>query len=408
MKLKIKRINIQIYFILIISMSYLYLIDIKTGILGVTYENISYLICLVWCSYWIWKTSWKKKGKFEYTPWVLGGIGLVLVCMIQSSILYHQSIVDTLSPQRRILVWSLVYFAISSILKNGYINKSSFVKILENIGIIQLLLCFIQYFLSQNVELLHVYTINSTARGLRYYYMPILFVFLMFVKLDSFTTDKGIRKIKDLVIIAAILLEIVVVQKYRMTSIGLLICLIIFVLLMINRQQYKIGYVILGCIVVGFLISTDYYQNILNAIFSGGDAYLATRTSGRTFYLASIASHPILGCGYPSASNVLSLNASGNNEGILLNDNGLIGFVYLYGSFGLVWFITLWIKLLRNGWSIFKKYNLMVYFLFPLFFIITSLTEAHWYWEHGYFFLMIFLALIEEYKGADDNNNNCC
>lgn len=395
MSLRIKKIHFQLVIIMVVAMSYLYLLDIKHGMFGITYENIGYLISLTWCCFWLGIMSGKRVTKYEFAPWVIGSILLIILSVVQSKILYGQGFVDTLSPQKRIIVWTAIYFTVSKQIKCGYLHRDGLLSIIEKIGILQLVLIFAQFFLSSQIQVLHVETLYNSDRGLRYYYVPVLFDFLLFYKLDRFVRDKGVRKLKDLTIVVAVLLEVMIVQKYRMTSTGLLICIALFIILMRSKKQYKIAYVILGCVALVFLINTNFFQGVLNAIFSGNDAYLATRTKGRIWYFAAIMEHPIFGSGYPNDNNYLSLTASGYNEGILLNDNGVIGFVYLYGVVGVLWLISLWAKLLRKGWKIYKTRNDLVYLLFPLFFTITGITEAHWYWDFGFFFFMIYLAIVD-------------
>ncbi len=406
MKIRIKPLYIQFFFVCSISLSYLYLVDKNDGILGVSFENISYVICMLWCLYWIVRIRVSSLKYYRYLPWIIGMGSLVFFSILSSARLYDQALTDSLGPQRRIIVWLFAYVAFSNLIMMKNIDKEVFVSILEKIGILQLALCFIQFFLGANVQFLHVHIIRNVDRGLRYYYMPTLFVFLFFIELDKFVKNKGKNKVFNITIIIAIFLEVIVVQKFRMTSTGLLICLILFIMLMRTKQQSKVFYIITGFIVVSVLLNTDFFQNIIEVIFDGGDAYLATRSRGRDFYFAAIRENMLLGCGYPSTNNIQSLESSGYNQGLLLNDNGIIGFVYLYGLIGLLWFATLWIKMIKDGWRIYKNYNSLAFFLMPIFWLVTCITEAHWYWEHGFFMLILFLVIQECYVNGINNKKS--
>ena len=107
-----------------------------------------------------------------------------------------------------------------------------------------------------------------------------------------------------------------------------------------------------------------------------------------------IAQHPILGAGYPYIQK--ALEAAGYNKAIFLSDNGVFGYIYIYGTLGAMWVIMILRKLIKMSVNIFKQMNETYFLFFYLFFIITSVNEIHWYWETGFGIFILSVLLLEE------------
>ena len=105
--------------------------------------------------------------------------------------------------------------------------------------------------------------------------------------------------------------------------------------------------------------------------------------------------HPILGGGYPSNFYQPARYAAGIDQLIYLYDNGIFGFMYIYGIIGLIWLVSLWAKILKDGSYIQKQYSEMLFLLYPFFFIITCMNELHWYWEYGMVVFSLYLCAME-------------
>lgn len=396
--LKIKTIELQLFIILAMGMSYLYLIDDSISIAGISFEDIALILSFIWGIWWLFKLRFKPKSHYTYRLWVIGLFVLIVLSSIQSMRLNGQSVALGLRPQRRLMFWGFLYFPLTRVVECGKLGKEGIISIVKGLGLLSLVLFIGQYFLYGRIDFLHVNNVVQLTRGLRYYFMPTLLDLLFMIELDEFVKQKGSRKIPPAVIIGMILFEVAVVQKFRMTSLGLLICLAVFIFIEKSNSRNKIPYIFIGLIAIVFLINTDFFQNILNAVFSGNDATLSTRERGRLLYFSVLQQHPILGGGYPHGSNMNAVSMAGSNVGIYLVDNGLVGFLYIYGLVGAVWFVSLWIKLLKDGWRALNARQGAMHFLFPLYFIVTGLTEAHWYWEFGFLVFIVYLCIEESEK----------
>lgn len=374
-------------------MSFFYLIDVEASIMGIAYGDIGLVVVFMWSLYWIIiYTRMKDKPKFNSMFWFLSSFLLVVTSAFQGTRLYDQSLWFGIRAQRMILIYSLLYFSTIIYCYKNKISADELRKILYNSACIQLVLFLTQFLLVNNVHFLHA-EIAYQQRGLRIYYLPVMLDLLFIFALDDFVRFKNKKKFISMVVVICVLLDTMVAQKFRMTSVGLLIIAFIFFLLIRTETTHKLFYLIVGAVFFGIIFNTAFIQGVIEAIFGGQDKNLILREQGRAHYLISFIQHPIFAGGYPHPSSMKAVHAAGIDRGILLVDNGLFGLLFIYGGIGALWFITFWIKQLLYGWKYRKSTNQLALFLFPLFFLVTGLNEAHWYWNFGFATLALFNAL---------------
>ncbi|MEL7647940.1 MAG: hypothetical protein AAGU76_07590 [Sedimentibacter sp.] len=397
MKIRFKKQLIFMFIIIATGLSYFYLIDSDSSVVGIGVDDIALIFASAWGVY-IWLILYKKPNpKFEYAVWMLCTIILIVLSSWQSYNLYGQNISLGIKVQRTFLVWAILYFPIRKAFYYQLITIQGIKYVIQIIGIIELVLFIGQYLLSDSVSFLYV---DQGLRygTVRYYFQPILIDLLYFVEFDNFIMLKGRKKIVSSVLLITCLLEVMVVQKLRLTSIALILCIMIGTFIAKGSIKKKFMYIIIASIFFLILFKTILVQDVLNELFysSSHTSTLSIRESGRALYLSSLTNHPLLGGGYPHEECYAAYTAAGLYSKIYLVDNGIFGFMYIYGGIGLVWLVTFWFKMLLKGWNLFKKSKYMAYLLFPIFFLVTGINEMHWYWMNGFMILIFFLALQEQ------------
>lgn len=398
MKNKIKFATWSFAFVLFTNLYYFYLIDrIEVKLSGIEAKDIALGLAVLWgVFYWI-RMIKLPNPKFRFRFWMLLFLAMVLLSSLQSYWLYGQSIFRGIAPQRWVFIWALVYFPLRKCIYHNKIELKDIMRILVVFGVIQLVLFTLQFFLGDGVLLLHV------GRGIRngrtrYYYNPIFLDFLLLLSLDGIVKGDRLRKILYGFLAGWVLFEVMMVQQFRATTCGLIVCLGLFMIIMIQQAKHKLVYCIIGCIALIFLISTPVVQSAVKQVVTNSfDAGMRIRSVGRQVYMQALKRHPVLGGGYPSTYHEQAMQAvTGGNPAVYLVDNGVFALVYLYGGIGLVWIVTLWGKLIQNGNQIRKRSSEAAYFLFPLFCMVVLTNEIHWYWDYGFVFFAIFLCTEEK------------
>lgn len=387
---------ITLTIVFICNLYYLYLLDAHYGkIFGVVFQDFALVLAIFWGSYYWIKMIKLPNPEFRYKKWMISFLILAFLSSVQSTILFDQKFIRGFAPQRWVLIWALIYFPIRKLIFYQKITFRNILYLTINIGIIQLVLFISQYLLKSHVEFMYVTEGYRNGR-IRYYYSPILLDWIFFVLLDVFSKSKGIKKWFSIFCVGMILFETMVIQQFRLTTIGLIICSMLFFILVREKKDWKVLYLIIGAIVFFALLNTSMVRNVLYMVLNGKfDGGMEIRSVGRILYFKTIFKHPLLGGGYPSSFYSPAANAAGMNNLIYLYDNGVFGFMYIYGLIGLVWVITLWRRIILDGYQIQKKTRNLSYFLFPIFFSITCINELHWYWEYGFIVFSLYLSMME-------------
>lgn len=395
-----KILKILLYIIVIGCENCFYLIDRDSiNIAGIfNYNDIFILLSLIFCAmvFLIYRKYPKCKYKFKWI--ILSIIGLSIYSSIQSQILYGQEFIVGLRPQRFWIIWGLLYFPIRRLLYLKELTIEDIKKMVYVIGTIEIILYSLQYIMGNSFKFLYV-NVNNRYGQLRFYFNNIFLRILLFINLNNIFQKKKMKS--SIIYIVAILFILMIVGKMRMTTLATLLSMAFGILIWRKGGNVKIGFIILALIASIFLYNTDIVQDTITTIFENSksvtDTNLVIREEGRKLYLNSLKNHPILGCGYPSILNYNASEAAGFNDNIFLVDNGLYGYIYIYGTIGILWLILFFGTLLKNGWKIFKNNNVYFPLLTVIGWIIAGQTEALWYWDNGFIFVVILLVSIEQY-----------
>lgn len=402
MRLRIRPRLIALFIVISLSAEYYYLVDMEAKIGGIIqYSHFALGICVMWGAVISAQMLDKKYPVFQYMAFPAAFVALTVLGAIQANRLYNQGLAIGWFGQYRQIIWAILYYPISEYVFYGKITCDDLRKVLKLVGTIQLIIFISQYFLTDQMVFVHVHEAHRYGE-IRYYFSPTLIDLLLFFELDRFLNEHGPRttwsRISSVCYIIAILFEVMVVQKYRLTTVGLLCCSALGVLIYKGTTMQKLRYFLLAGIGVIILLNTTIVQDIIGEVlfkktYNGGVSSLRIREIGRAFYIDTFLKHPLLGGGFPQLEFSGAAEASGYTANLYVGDNGIFGFLFMYGGLGILWVVFLWIKMLRNGWKIYKKSGQLTYFLYPLFFVVTCVNEVHWYYMDGFMFLMFFLVL---------------
>lgn len=397
-----KTIKFMLIITLIINTIGVYFINVNYDILNLfDYEDFISIFNIIVFLFFSLVTRKKKVKNYNFKIYIIFFIILCIVSSLQANFLFNQGFINGLLAQKEVLSVALLYFPISKIINSDIITKEELYKMINAFALIQLFLFITQYLLSNKVSFLTVYTAERYGE-IRYYFNPILLdLFLVYNLNDYINSSNKKGKFFNILWIALVLFDTMIVQKYRLTSIALILIIILGLLIGKTKIINKLGHIFVAGLFSLFMINTRIVQDLILEFTVKTKTYTySIREAGRKLYLKMLYKHPILGGGYPKSET--ALQAAGNYNKIYFTDNGIFGFAYIYGGLGVIWFVFLWFNMIKKGFQIFNNKHNLIYLLFPLFFVITCINEAHWYWHHGLIIFILFLILFEsEYKGIN-------
>ena len=354
MKIKTDKVIIMFFFILISSQSYFYLIDDKLEILKIQPSDLALIFALFWAAFILGSYQKLNLKRMQFAGYMVFFAALIFLSSLQSQLLFGQSIKYGLIQQRRLLIWIFVYFAIELALIKGKFNYEQLVSMIRIIGRIELAIYISQYFLYDYIHFLYV-SVSSRYNDVRFYFTPNLLDFLFMIEMDFLLNKYNSKreKIKSGITIVLILFEVMIVQKFRLTTMALICCFVLCVLIKRFSKAIKFIYVMIAVLGICILLNTTMFRDIIEQFSLGFTDYghFGIRADARKLYLEMLAKHPFLGGGYPYIED--ALEASGYYKRMYLVDNGVFGFIYIYGGVGIIWIAALWTKLIKMSRKVF-------------------------------------------------------
>lgn len=382
MELKIRKSYTLLAFAIFISENCFYLFEDDI------YKDIGLVIVLAWSLWTMIKFKNEKNPPFRFGMCILFTLVLMLTSSLQSRLLYNQSILLGIRPQRYWITWAMTYFPIRKLMYLDYITFDDLKGLLYKIGVLELILYTGQYLLAENIVFLHVHS-YSTYSTSRFYFSNILLCLVLFMRLNDIFNKQNVKR--NIFFIAWIILDIIQIGKMRMTFIAVSTAILFGIIMWRRGGNYKILSIFVIAIGVVLVSGSEVVQSILPALNGTGRSdTLEIREIGRDFYLDVIKNHPILGGGYINTQWRPAYIASRQSEGITWVDNGIFGFMYFYGGIGLAWVMVLFGKTLSLGRWVKNNMNEYVYLLTPVYWLVAMVSEAHWY----FISFMVFVLLI--------------
>lgn len=389
--------TIMFIIIFILAENSLYLFDYLNFTIGpFRYDDMAMIVYIIFGIYIILKYRDKTTPKFKYKFVCMFSVILVLTSSFTSWRLYGQSIIKGISPQRGFVISYLMYFLMAKYFWSNKENYYKFEKAMYLVGTCELILYTIQYLLGPGR--LFLYIVPSDRFGeMRLMFAANLLYIFAFVILNNLLNGRNIKK--NLFLFVFICLYFLIVAKTRIVVLAMGISVVI--LFMIWKKniliKFSVIFIALGLSIV--LLRAPLFQNYLKLInpkIRHSDATYMIRNKGKEYYKSEIEKSPILGRGYPNEKYKIAMQATLPDKGYVLIDDGFVGFTYIYGLIGALWFICLVIQMSIDSLKLYFRrndYSILGYLIFCLA-IVSNIM--HLYWLTGGLYNGMVLGILED------------
>lgn len=356
------------------------------------FSRVSSVIIIVFSLiYIVLRNVRMKYGAYKY--YMISFMVILLIGIIKSALLFDQSVIRGIIKLLPTFASIFLYFVFSDMVNRGKINNKNIRITIIAIMIICLIVFITQFFLGEQfdyLEVAHRYTNNR----IRYYFQCIGITCGICLLISDILS--GNNKLINYIIILISFVEIAYMQQFRMTTWSLIVA--IAATYMISRKSWKKLIVFISMFPLGYVVYlTNSELQLMIYSFLNGTNTFTTRALALPYYIKQLSGNWLLGNGF--VINDLPYNraayAAGYGINIFLNDNGILGFIYMFGLVGFVWFVCLWIKFFKDCLhSREQKFDIFG-FIFPLYLAGTCRTELHWFWNSGFIVLVIYMLHYE-------------
>ncbi|MFQ6882258.1 O-antigen ligase family protein [Clostridium sp.] len=399
-KIGIKKIPIEIMIftlILICIEKVMYLVDDKifkiAGILNL--DDFSLLLSIALFVVVFLKYIKFPKSKYEQKFIIFFPIILAIVSSYMGKKVYGQPFMFGFRPQRFFILTSLLYFPLKRMIECDSQNITRIKNLLISLGTIELILYIFQYLLINKVVFLSM-RVSSRFGEVRLPFESLLLLLYPFIVLNELLNKRNVKR--NSILLALSFIYIVVVLKTRMVMFGM-VGVITFLILIYRSGASKKIYIIFLLLIVGIIgVNTSIGQSYIQSISSENrsiDPNTLIRKEAQEFYITETAKSPITGRGYVNILYNDAVIISKYNKGYYFNDNGIIGFYYLYGLIGIGWLLIMFFKLSKLSWRAYKNKSEYWYLGYSIYLVVTSFTLLNCYIQSGAFYIIIILAFLE-------------
>ena len=399
-KIGIKKIPIEIMIftlILICIEKVMYLVDDKifkiAGILNL--DDFSLLLSIALFVVVFLKYIKFPKSKYEQKFIIFFPIILAIVSSYMGKKVYGQPFMFGFRPQRFFILTSLLYFPLKRMIECDSQNITRIKNLLISLGTIELILYIFQYLLINKVVFLSM-RVSSRFGEVRLPFESLLLLLYPFIVLNELLNKRNVKR--NSILSALSFIYIVVVLKTRMVMFGM-VGVITFLILIYRSGASKKIYIIFLLLIVGIIgVNTSIGQSYIQSISSENrsiDPNTLIRKEAQEFYITETAKSPITGRGYVNILYNDAVIISKYNKGYYFNDNGIIGFYYLYGLIGIGWLLIMFFKLSKLIWRAYKNKSEYWYLGYSIYLVVTSFTLLNCYIQSGAFYIIIILAFLE-------------
>jgi hypothetical protein len=367
-----------IFTIMALNLNLFYLVDTDNSFWSssvFSLSDVNLLIIVLFCIITFIKINIVEKRPFQYKFAIimLFPIVLAITSSLQSLYLYDQPFYLGFRAQRLWMASFLLYFPISTLLKEGEISIVGIKKLIYVLAVVELFLGTIQYYVSDSTIFMFSY-VNNNDEGTRivfyfnYEYLRLAFCFALF----DISKKKNI--FKNLFFCAWILLYLQFVIESRMTLYTLLIAAILTLIIFSKLEKFK-KIIIFSLLIVSFIAFsfTEVFQSNLSDVLNNTGT-LGIRSIGRSFYLSVLEMYPFLGGGFINTLWDAAYTGAKMDEYIFIVDNGIFGFAFEYGLIGAIWYVVLMYKCFKHSVIITnrnKDFSYLTLFLALTFSLIT-------------------------------------
>lgn len=392
--LRIKKSTLIIIIIMILLHNVFYLAPSTFGPIG--YADFLFLFSIgVIFVFYAKHRSILYKGVFCRIVWFVPV--LIITSSFAAWLNYGQPVVSGILTQRYWFSTIFLYFVFVYMIDREKLTFDLFIKILNGIVVIELILYFVQYFLGESFMFLNV-NYNYRYGTIRLYCSTNYMVLAALNALDSVLREKK-NRVFNIGLTVAVVLYFLVVNKGRSATMGIMFGLTLIIMFSHVKTRYKIlvgG--IVGVIGLNYIWKSTLVQDFWNVIFGGQeDGTYNVRLLSREFYLSKWISSPIafvFGYGYCNSTISASLVATGASQGFGYADNGLYGFVSCYGLMGLFWYFSYCVRRIIAWWKTRRGKGIIVLASLAMMLVQYKTIVSYFYTQHS-FETVIVMTVIE-------------
>ena len=364
----------------------------------INYSDFVILIYFCLFMYMLYHYKINDLRQYYYANNMLMIVPLTIIAAVVPHFLFGQSIISAFLVQRRFIMLICGYYLARTAIINNIISKDYLWKCIYGLSFVITGFFIIQHAISNYVRILDVFyterfgvriTENNT-----YSFVLLIGSLILYCK----TTDKKERILACLGLIMAYY-HCVFVDQTRIVMAAYGIVTVLLIVLIDKKMSKKAIYLFLVFGIVLWMLESDLGQYFISAIMdTSSDPSARIRAIGKELYISELIKSPLVGRGYPY--NDEAYKAAGIYDLIYLNDNGIYGFTYIYGLFGLAWYIWLSIKMFICSIKALKEcdYKYVLYTVY-LQVICANIIWWYWYFSFGLIFT-IMLAMMEDYNSA--------
>jgi hypothetical protein len=323
-------------------------------------------------------------------------IPLIIISSLVSYYLFNQPLGASFSGQKGFVMIICTYYIFRTLILEKAITTDYLWKCLYRLSIALTGVIIVQHVVANYVRFLSVgYGRRFGIRIMDNFTYPTILLIGSLVQFFNTSSKKG--KIRAVIGLLMSYYHVVFVSQTRIIMVSYGVLTIVMALFYRNSPLKKITYLFLVVGAILIVLQTDLAQYLLSALGdSSTDPSAQIRDIGRAYYLSEIIKTPLVGRGYPLGGSALAYQASGANNNIYLNDNGIFGFAYIYGIIGIIWYVWLTIKMFICSFKAVSKGDYR-FLLFTVYLQVICVNIIHWYWRFSFVVVFtIMLVLMEE------------
>ncbi|MDG2949976.1 hypothetical protein [Exercitatus varius] len=357
--------------------------------------DVFLLFYAIWC---IWQAIklFNYKVEYAFLPFILMLIVSIFIAVFQAYYVNGQPFLLGLRPQRGYLILLLSYFPIRKLFFVYDVDiERLFKKIMFWASLSTLLYFTCKYFyLTRGIEILYLgvhYT--GTFSAYRMYIESSLIDLAILLSIFFY-----LKTFKFKYLIPAILgmISQVWISQGRLELLAILAGIIIGVLFTKKTPLKKI--VIFFISILGFIVflNSSVFESIWLTLTGQSEVNntLEIRQVGKTYYIEQILESIdtfLFGVGYPNMLYVPAWEKTGFYDNIFLSDNGLISFAYMYGIFGVIAILGLFLKFIKGSFLILRYTHDQIYLMFIVMISVMSINIIFWYWHMDALLILILM-----------------
>lgn len=351
--------KIIIHLILLIDMSFLYLIPIESLSIGTIgyYQKTGLVMISISIIIIYSKKIFNNEVKYLFKNNILLLCFMVFISINLSKLTYNQSFLSILSVSSQYIVL-ITYFLINYALSKN-ISLKDFEVIVMKYTIILSILFIIQYIVySVSGNLFLNIKLGTRYDSIRIYESDYFLVFGSILSYSNIFKLSNNSREKNISVIAFILsfIEVVFISKSRMGLIMILISCFIVSLIRYRTNLVKQTMIIFICLISALiLINIPIIKKAFLSI-SANDTSLIIRERAFEFYGEQFKEKPLLGVGFikPIENDYSYYLARGYNGMFYKEDMGILGSIHTLGIVFGVWYIFLCLKILKVIYILYK------------------------------------------------------